>query len=84
MGSQLGLARHLWRLFSILPCPPFELKWADEVERRMAGRGLEKPSMERPISMVASIRLWKMLRRQTSSALRVLKNVSTMALSKPT
>jgi hypothetical protein len=36
--------------------------------------------MERPIAMVASIRLWK---RQTRSALRVLKNVSTMALSKP-
>ena len=28
-----GLARHLWRAFSILRCPPFELKRADEVER---------------------------------------------------
>ena len=35
-----GLARHLWRAFSILRCPPFELKRADEVERRMATDGL--------------------------------------------
>ena len=36
----LGLARHLWRAFSILRCPPFELKRADEVERRMAADGI--------------------------------------------
>jgi hypothetical protein len=35
-----GLARHLWRAFSILRCPPFELKRADEVERRMAADGI--------------------------------------------
>ena len=35
-----GLARYLWRAFSILRCPPFELKWADEVERRMAADGI--------------------------------------------
>src|SRR6202041_766126 len=39
-GSQFGLARHLWRAFSILRCPPFELKRADEVERRMAADGI--------------------------------------------
>src|ERR1700722_15587228 len=37
--------------------------------------------MFRPIALAASILLWKRV-RQTSSALRVLKNVSTMALSK--
>jgi hypothetical protein len=30
----------LWRAFSILRCPPFELKRADEVERRMAADGI--------------------------------------------
>src|ERR1700690_937455 len=35
-----ALARHLWRAFSILRCPPFELKRADEVERRMAADGI--------------------------------------------
>jgi integrase-like protein len=40
LAAQTGLARHLWRAFSILPCPPFELKWADEVERRMAAEGI--------------------------------------------
>src|ERR1700723_922174 len=35
-----GLARHLWRAFSILRCPPLELKRADEVERRMAADGI--------------------------------------------
>src|SRR5271163_4394406 len=35
-----GLAGHLWRAFSILRCPPFELKRADEVERRMAADGI--------------------------------------------
>ena len=39
-GTVLGLARHLWRAFSILRCPPFELKRADEVERRMAADGI--------------------------------------------
>src|SRR5258708_13025067 len=39
-GAVLGLARHLWRAFSILRCPPFELKRADEVERRMAADGI--------------------------------------------
>src|SRR6516225_2712460 len=36
VGNDAGLARRLWRALSILRCPPFELKWADEVERRMA------------------------------------------------
>ena len=35
-----NVARHLWRAFSILCCPPFELKRADEVERRMAADGI--------------------------------------------
>src|SRR5580704_6464873 len=39
-ASSSGLARHLWRAFSILRCPPFELKRADEVERRMAADGI--------------------------------------------
>src|SRR5271156_3814470 len=39
-GSHHGLARRLWRAFSILRCPPFELKRADEVERRMAADGI--------------------------------------------
>src|ERR1700722_6987884 len=37
---RFGLARHLWRAFSILRCPPFELKRADKVERRMAADGI--------------------------------------------
>src|SRR6476646_4663310 len=40
MDATSGLARHLWRAFSILRCPPFELKRADEVERRMAADGI--------------------------------------------
>src|SRR5580692_4325439 len=39
-SAEYGLARHLWRAFSILRCPPFELKRADEVERRMAADGI--------------------------------------------
>ena len=39
-NTKTGLARHLWRAFSILRCPPFELKRADEVERRMAAEGI--------------------------------------------
>jgi hypothetical protein len=35
-----GLALGKWRVFSILRCPPFELKWADEVESRMAADGI--------------------------------------------
>src|SRR5271156_1590969 len=38
--TSTGLARHLWRAFSILRCPPFELERADEVERRMAADGI--------------------------------------------
>src|ERR1700691_5653351 len=38
--KNVGLAGHLWRAFSILRCPPFELKRADEVERRMAADGI--------------------------------------------
>ena len=36
----IGLARRLWRAFSILRCPPFELKRADEVERKWRRTGL--------------------------------------------
>jgi hypothetical protein len=61
--------------------PAFELKRVGEVERRMAADGIVEAVDVTPIAFAASIRLWKMV-RQTSSGLRVLRNVSTMALSK--
>ena len=47
----------------------------------MAADGIVEAVDVTAVAIAASIRLWKMV-RQTSSALRVLKNVSTMALSK--
>ena len=77
--------RYLWRAFSILRCPPFErleagwMKSSAEWRRTgLSGKAVDvtadcargfDPALEEG---------W----RQTSSALRVLKNVSTMALSK--
>src|SRR5271168_5314326 len=40
VAGHVGLALGKWRAFSILRCPPCELKRADEVERRMAADGI--------------------------------------------
>jgi hypothetical protein len=61
--------------------PAFELKRVGQVEGRMAADGIVEAVNVTPIAFAASIRLWKMV-RQTSSGLRVLRNVSTMASSK--